>query len=68
MRVVASVLLQGGQEGLSFVVREGLELKTNPGAETVEEIEVGTGRLTFTHVTIPAMLEEETAPELKRCA
>jgi hypothetical protein len=67
MRVVGSVLLHAGQQGSTVVVREGLEPKTKPGAETVEEIEVGTGRLTFTHVTIPAMFEEEAAPEFKRC-
>ena len=66
--MVGSVLLQGGQQGSTVVVREGLEPKTKPGAETVEEIKVGTGRLTFTHVAVAAMLEEETAPKLKRCA
>ena len=63
-----SALLQGGQQGSTVVVREGLEPKTKPGTEAVEEIEVGTGRLTFTHMAVAAMFEEETAPELKRCA
>jgi hypothetical protein len=68
IRVVASALRQSDQQGLALLIGEGLELLTKPGAEAVEEVEVGTGRFTFTHVAVAAVLEEKTAPEFKRCA